>query len=478
MSKKKRKSKTKNTSTPHGGFTSAERHTHGMPQKAAVDKMSEKLETMASQLLVHPASSNPVVVQAAVSLAQIAWNRTIKDVENRETDAKLLAHVQHIISSVFESPLKKELRETNVNIAVERLVQYKKTHFADDPREILAAMIHPDDDVTSDFDARIRVHWTYPDAEQLRQPMAPSGIIDLAQKLENRALSQKVISEVSRFRQNKVVDINSWKTGKLSAEAFHKEIAENKDLSALKWDHAIYMYVQNVVSHITEQVVMLPQMSWFHDILYRADNEYTPTGPPMSPLTGTFFFCWSMFDVCKGASRETVASVATAVYESITPDPDMLRMMRLFHTSRMGLYEHLGVSDGKIKFRELLLDRELTARCPSGYNGRKGEIWYARILPPPYPEKDDTHVVFTTPYVVLDASAAEWETCISSEIQRTKKSGRCTNYEEYMKYGPGFLYWPEYIFEAYVNHTPDMILLEGLPNQPESRPHSPAYKDE
>ncbi|MBN2524749.1 MAG: hypothetical protein JXR76_00050 [Deltaproteobacteria bacterium] len=478
MSKKKRKKNTKVKSAPHGGFTTAERHTHGLPHTSVVDKMSEKLESMAMPLLVQETSQNPIVVQVAVSLAQIAWNRANEDPEKQETEAALLKAVKQTLHSGFGHLLQNEFRQTDVDVAVSQMIRYKKKHFADDRRKIIAAMVQPDENADSDFDSKIKVHWTYPGAEQMRQTAAPLGVIDLAKRLESGPLAQKVADELLRFRQNKTVDLAAWKAGKLNAADYQTEIAKNKDLSSLKWDHAIYMYVQNQISVIAEQILMLPKMSWFYDILTKAENEYTPTGPPMSPLTGTFYFCWSMFDLCKGASTETVASVAAAIYESIAPDPDMLRIMRIFHTSRMGLYEHMGVSGDTIKFRELFLDTELTARCPSGYNGRKGEIWYARILPPPYPEKDDAHVVFTTPYVVLDASAAEWETCISSEIHRTQGAGRCVNYDTYMKYGPGFLYWPEYVFEAYLNHTPEMILLKGLPNQPQSRPHSPEYKRE
>ena len=32
--------------------------------------------------------------------------------------------------------------------------------------------------------------------------------------------------------------------------------------------------------------------------------------------------------------------------------------------------------------------------------------------------------------------------------------------------------WNDYVFEAYVNHQADAIYLAGLPDIPESRPHS------
>ena len=41
-----------------------------------------------------------------------------------------------------------------------------------------------------------------------------------------------------------------------------------------------------------------------------------------------------------------------------------------------------------------------------------------------------------------------------------------------MKFGPGRDYWSEFVLEAYVNYRSDVIFLRGLPDVPESRPHS------
>ena len=45
-------------------------------------------------------------------------------------------------------------------------------------------------------------------------------------------------------------------------------------------------------------------------------------------------------------------------------------------------------------------------------------------------------------------------------------------YQRLMKYGPTRSYWNDYVFEAYVNHSRDVIYLVGLPDIAESRPHS------
>jgi hypothetical protein len=47
---------------------------------------------------------------------------------------------------------------------------------------------------------------------------------------------------------------------------------------------------------------------------------------------------------------------------------------------------------------------------------------------------------------------------------------RLDGYERQMKYGPTRTY--DFVFEGYVNHRTEAIYLAGLPDVPESRPHS------
>lgn len=48
---------------------------------------------------------------------------------------------------------------------------------------------------------------------------------------------------------------------------------------------------------------------------------------------------------------------------------------------------------------------------------------------------------------------------------------RVTAYEHPMEIRPARDGWTEFVFEACVNHRPDVIVLRGLPDIPESRPH-------
>ena len=58
------------------------------------------------------------------------------------------------------------------------------------------------------------------------------------------------------------------------------------------------------------------------------------------------------------------------------------------------------------------------------------------------------------------------------EFTKAKRGRPIAAYEHHMKFGPARDYWTEFVFEAYVNHRSDVIFLAGLPDVPESRPHS------
>jgi hypothetical protein len=95
-------------------------------------------------------------------------------------------------------------------------------------------------------------------------------------------------------------------------------------------------------------------------------------------------------------------------------------------------------------------------------------LWYVDVLPPPIPGGSE-HVVFTTPYIVVHPGLPDWLAYFSRALSKRRMAG---DQERHMKYGTKHMYWPDYVFEAYVNHRADAIYLEGLPDVPESRPHS------
>lgn len=57
------------------------------------------------------------------------------------------------------------------------------------------------------------------------------------------------------------------------------------------------------------------------------------------------------------------------------------------------------------------------------------------------------------------------------EVLRWETKTMVNSLENLMKQGLSDNYWNETIFQAYVNHQPDVIYLKGLPNVSSSRPH-------
>jgi hypothetical protein len=246
--------------------------------------------------------------------------------------------------------------------------------------------------------------------------------------------------------------------------------------------HATYLATQNLVSYLAEELSDLREMWEYAAVVGQAEDEYMPDGPPMSPLTRSYFTTWAFFDAAFGQDRETIGTCLLDVGPDLGISPDYLEVIRLFQQSRMGVYEHLGVVKGSAKLRELISGQSQTCVVPAGYMGRAGELWYARILPPLTDTGDS--VVFTTPYNLIAPGKEEWTAFLyrtmakialpmgQTATGKTARAGRYPALEALMKYGLHSNYWHEFVCLAYHSHRYDVIFLTGLPDVPESLPHA------
>ena len=256
---------------------------------------------------------------------------------------------------------------------------------------------------------------------------------------------------------------------------------KKKELAKLNPLHGVYAYAQNKISILVEQLGELSPLSKLIDAYADAENEYMPSGPPISPLTKSYFTCWGFFDLCVGLKKESFGTVVIDVCKYLGVHTNLITVFECMQNSRMGFYVHEGFSGKFINLRELITGKEIMVTVPSGYIGNPGEIILARIMPDPFPESTYGYsVVFTTPYVLAEmrndrfipASEEKWSLYCERSQEKTKIKDEKRSYEVLMKYGLNRHYWNEYIFEGYVNHTKEMILLAGFPDDPSSRPHS------
>jgi hypothetical protein len=305
-------------------------------------------------------------------------------------------------------------------------------------------------------------------------------------------ISQKVLSGMRKTQKRKVVDLSQFKEARLNAENLDKTIITEKEMAALDPVHAVYAYAQNKMSVFIEQLSALPELSKLVNLIADAQDEYMPSFPPASPLTTSYFNCWGFFDLHTGIKRETFGTITIDVCRAMGVDKSLITVFEQMQDSRMGFYVHEGIAGNYISLREILTGKEMKAASPSGYMGEAGQIWYARVMPEPFPEFGYGHaVVFTTPYLIVEmagnnsfphSTEKKWMDFFDRNIPKTNIKDPIAAYELFMKYGlsrqqmnycrPGMHYWNEYVFEGYVNHLDNMIILAGYPDNALSRPHS------
>ncbi len=295
-------------------------------------------------------------------------------------------------------------------------------------------------------------------------------------------IARSVLSSARQLLRRNVVDLAAWREAKIRAEDFDKTILSQEELSVYDPVHGMYIYGQNQLSVLIEQLAELPMLEPLTDAYAEAQDDYMPSGPPISPLTKSYFCGWGYFDLHAGAHRETLGTVTIELCKFFKVDAGLIRIFEIMQQSRMGMYLHEGISGRYVLLRELITHREIRAISPSGYHGRPGEIWFARVLPAPFDhEQLDYSVVFTTPYVAgklkdkqtfSRMTAQDWVAYFERNLDQTGFDDQELAYAFLMKYGLSRNYWNEYIFLAYLNHQPDIICLAGFPDMPSSLPHS------
>jgi hypothetical protein len=286
--------------------------------------------------------------------------------------------------------------------------------------------------------------------------------------LSGRSIANRIVAKMKLQEQRKVVSIKNVIASHAMTEELQKTVVSRKELEGFHPAHAAYVHAQNQVSVMSEQLTALKEMRPFADMISKAEDLYQPSGPPMSPLTTSYFTSWAFFDACAGPANETIGTTILDVGTAFGMHPELLRLIRLMQHSRMGFYIHRGREGDVSVLEDLVTSAVYRAIVPAGYRGKKNENWFVRLLPPPMPGGRE-HVVFTTPYIVVHPDGADWLAYFRRTSPATAGFG---DYEHHMKYGPTREYWNDYVFEAYVNNQADAIYLAGLPDIPESRPHS------
>lgn len=286
----------------------------------------------------------------------------------------------------------------------------------------------------------------------------------------NGPIARRLLRAWVRFKNQNVIDLAAVRAGKEEAQRLVASVPTRSQGSDPA--HAVYASVYNLVSILTESLTSLPELAPFADIISAAEEEYMPGWPPMSPISGSHFGTWAFFDLALGEARETLGTCILALAPELGLWGDVVRLIRTFQQSRLGLFVHEGnAGAGSFTLREIITGERFLTVCPSGHIGRAGEQWLVRLLPPP-DSHFDYHVAFTSPYIIELPGETEWRAFFRRTLLKTRLDDEKAAYESLMKYGLGHSYWNEYILEAYWRHTDCMISLLGVPDVEAGRPHS------
>ena len=130
----------------------------------------------------------------------------------------------------------------------------------------------------------------------------------LGKALSGSPIAEKIVAKMKRQMRSKSSTSGRSSRAAPRPKRLHKTVATQEELAGFDPAHAAYVYTQNQVSVMSEQLTGLKEMAPFADIISKAEDLYMPSAPPMSPLTTSYFSCWAFFDACAGPANETIGT--------------------------------------------------------------------------------------------------------------------------------------------------------------------------
>lgn len=282
-------------------------------------------------------------------------------------------------------------------------------------------------------------------------------------------VADRIAARMSPRLKSKLIDLTGLRHARTAAEALQPLLSKGNDPG-----HAHYVFGQNFASIVSEELSQLKEARAYVKIVGDAEDEYTPGGPPISPLTASYFTMWAMFDVLFGHRGETMGEAIVRIAPLIDTPPWLLDVVVAMRHSTMDVHVHCGTEGGLVRLRALGSPEVKRCLSTAGYMGRPGELWFVRVLPPATPQLD-YHVVFNTPYVLVGVTEPMFAAYLAREIGRLGSRPLppgMTPSACLMKHGRNPYQWHEYVFSGYHGHQHDAVFLTGIPDIKASLPHT------
>ncbi len=270
-------------------------------------------------------------------------------------------------------------------------------------------------------------------------------------------ISGKIKRKFKKTKNDRIVNISELKSvkGRLSdIESCLQNILKKEENDP---SHKIYIMAQNLLSYFSEDFSTLVEFIDYYDKAVEIEDEFLPAGPPMSPLTKTYFTFWCFCDLMFGEGKETICSIFHDLGVESEFDETILQAISNLNSSYMGFYSHMGFEDDFIILNEIITNKSFRCICPSGYKGKKDEVWYLRIVPN-LDQVYSYYIAINTPYIILNYTARDWIDFFQRQGIKSKDGESEKKLYSFLKDNSDFKYWHNYIMDAYVNYTKSHIL--------------------
>jgi len=250
--------------------------------------------------------------------------------------------------------------------------------------------------------------------------------------MTNSIQVQKIEWELKSSNLNTMLPIY-----KLFEEPGCKTLRKNKikipnQLKKIPSDFASCTVVQNLVSFLFEEMSGFQSIDKLCEIIQDFEEEYMPSGPPMSPITGSYFAYWSLFDLKFGEDNLTFCDILIEMSELFEFPHWILEVLKAIQRSRMGIYEQQKDIQGTIQLKELYTEEVFSVYNSSGYKGSPSELWFVRLIKD-MPNGNATIPI--TPYILRPSEKKDWMNLFLEKFQKEENNDFKPDYNNFLKYG-------------------------------------------
>lgn len=222
------------------------------------------------------------------------------------------------------------------------------------------------------------------------------------------------------------------------------------------------------------------------------EEAYGSGGPPKSPIHDSYSVMHVLVEIPVGVGGETPMSVLSRLTAGSPRHHDAHVLATELARSHQDLYRAVQVEACTARIVPVRSGAEFTVHLTGPFL-RPGDLFLGRVVrfldgeqyiadSPYLLRKSEAHWLAYLERVTTPAAAPSPASCTAKG--RSKQRGRGDRQHQaprgadaearlvrHLRQGAGPRYWPEFLMNAYAGHRNGIVLLAGVPDQPETQPH-------